>query len=284
LDLKSGAELNSDLVYAFHEVAGFPPMNAPSSVSINDLPSDKPGDALRVFVSVAGANQLVNKPVAWGSEPVIPLSFKVELFDQNRESIGSGPYTRTFTSDELYNYNADSNPPVSIPNAPLDIFGLTLKESSHVYAKATITYALASDKSKKSEGSGNNINATAYLIPPTMVVSNIKLVQNPPPIVQVQGPRAVDAFGMTNLTVYADVDTKKLKDTIVQCYLNVIVGGGNKTYGPHAMILDGTDATGMRWKSNPLLPDAQKNYQREEIYVQAVNGSAKFSIASSKLV
>ena len=282
LDLKSGAELNSDWVYAFHEVAGFPPMNAPLSVSIDDLPSDKPGYALRVFVSVAGANQLANKPVAWGSEPVIPLSFKVELVDQNRESIGSGPYTRTFTSDELYNYNADSNTPVSIQNAPLDIFGLTLEENSHVYAKATITYALASDKSKKSEGSGNDINATAHLIPPTMVVSNIKLVQNPPPLVQ--GPRAaVDAsgMGMINLTVYADVDTKglSLSDTIVQCYLNTANG-----IGPHAMSPDGTDATKMRWKSESLLPDAQKNYQREEISVLAINSFAKFPLASSKLV
>jgi hypothetical protein len=273
LDLKSNVEIKSDWAYASHEVTGLPPMNAPTFVNIDDLPSDKPGYALRVFVGVDARSNLVNKPEAWGSEPVIPLSFEVELLDQNRDPVGSGPYTRTFTSDELHNYNAGFT-----LIAPLDIFGLTLVENSHVYARAVITYALESDKSKKSEGSGNNINATVHLIPPTIVVSNIKLTQNPV-LPDAQGPRAVNVSGMLNLTVYADVDSKGLTGTIVQCYLKTHNG-----IGPHMMSLDTTDATGMRWKSGLLIPESQKNYQSEEISVFATNGYAKFPFAYLNLV
>jgi len=277
LDVKSGVQVFGDWGYAVHEV-GQVLMNAPANVQIKNFPKG-PGDGVTVSFSVDKQNVLINKPAAWLDGSVIPLSFRVELSNHLNESVGSGSYSRAFTPDEVSMYKSITLPAVPVS---LDITGLTLEENMHVYAKAFITYALESDTSKKSEGDCNNKNLTAFLVPPTMEVGDISLVQSPL-LVDNLGPRAVNDTAMS-LTVYAFVDLKGLKpsSTEVQCFLKTA-----NAFGPHSMTQDLVkDSTGNTWKTSTsvtLIPNPQVNYLTEPILVQAINGSAKHPVASKTL-
>ena len=289
VDVKSGVLVLGDWSYAFHEV-GQPLMNAPANVQINNFPKG-PGDGLTVSVSVDNQVNLNNKPAAWLTGSVIPLSFRVELSNHLNESVGSGPYSRAFTPDEVSIYKSITTAMASPLTVSLDITGLTLEENMHVYAKAFITYALESDTSKKSEGDCNNKNHTAFLVPPTMEVTDISLVQTPL-LLDKQGPRAVDDTA-TSLTVYAVVDLKDLKpsSTTVQCYLKTansppLLANGPPiiNFGPYPMTQDlDKDSTGNTWKTSPLVPNPQVNYLTEPILVQAINRGAKYPVASKTL-
>jgi hypothetical protein len=286
LDVKSGVQVVSDWSYAVHEV-GQALMNAPANVKINNYPKG-PGDGVTVSFSVDNQTELKNKPAAWLGGSVIPFSFRVELSNHLNESVGSGTYSRVFTPDEVYRYKNITLSAAQPLTVSLDITGLTLEENTHVYAKAFITYALESDMSKKSEGYCNNKNLTAFLVPPTMEVKDITLVQSPSS--NNPGPRAIDDRA-TTLTVYAVVDLKGLKPSSgkVQCFLKTADTFSNNTatptFGPYSMSQDLVkDSTGNTWKTtDPLTPHPRVNYLTEEIHVQAIHGRAKYPVASKTL-
>ena len=176
LDLKSNQVINSDKVYSEPYLVTPLQMAAPASMSIkNSFNSDSVlVNVTSVVKSLAG----LYSPLIWNGDAVQPTSFRVDVLDENGQTVGTATKAFTYFDD----YNNPSNP--GSVSGSVIVNGVKKIAGQNLYATAAITYTrLKADgitlvSSQKIEGALFAPMVQMYVNGP-IATSNLKMVLSP---------------------------------------------------------------------------------------------------------
>lgn len=261
LDLKSNQVIDSDKVYSAPYLVTPLQMAAPASVSLqNSFNSDSVlVNVTSVVKSLAG----LYSPLTWNGDAVLPTSFRVEVLDENGETVGTATKAFTYFDD----YNNSTNPgSVSgsvIVNGVKKIAGQTL------YATAAITYnRLKADgitlvSSQKIEGALFAPMVSMY-VPGPVEVYNLKMVLSP--------SGTTDRNKATSFKILAEVDFGGANTQ--GAFVKTFVAGKSSvnaavTY-EQGMTYDGNNNV---WTTASLLLDPNTDYNQALIVAIAYNSN-----------